>query len=202
MDAEQVRAARAILGWSLDKLQDATGLHKNSLRNIEDGGSKARAATEEALKGVFEENGIELVDGGARRKSNVIQVMDGSQAYPRLLDDIFYATRDGSEVLWFCADDSNPRVGEIEAEERIRSSGTRFRCLVEAGTETIRWELSEYRQIPTEYFNHDLQVIYGHKVAQLINGGEKILIIDNASLARTERNKFNMIWVAARPVRR
>lgn len=66
-----------------------------------------RGATEEGLRRVYEENGVELVDGGARKKRDTITVLDGTNAYARLLDDIFYATRDGSEVLWFCADDSD-----------------------------------------------------------------------------------------------
>jgi hypothetical protein len=97
-------------------------------------------------------------------------------------------------VLFFCSDDRSTRPGEEEAEERIRANGVRFRCLIEAGNNFARWPRKEYRQIPAEYFNHDLQVIYGDKVAQMINGGEKILIVRNASLATTARNVFNLLW--------
>ena len=122
-------------------------------------------------------------------------------AYLRMLDDVHQVTRSlGGEVLFFCSDDRSTRPGEEEAEERIRSNGVRFRCLIEAGNNFTRWPRKEYRVIPKDYFNHDLQVIYGDKVAQMINGGEKILIVHNASLATTARNVFNLLWSLMRPL--
>ena len=112
-----------------------------------------------------------------------------------MLDRIYLATRkSATEILWFCSDDRTTQSGEIEMEERIRSNGTRFRCLIEEGNDQVRWPREEYRQMPSEYFNHDLQVIYGDEVSQLIDGGRQILIITNKSLAQTERNKFNLLW--------
>jgi hypothetical protein len=72
--------------------------------------------------------------------------------------------------------------------------------IFEEGNNFTRWPRKEYRQIPAEYFNHDLQVIYGDKVAQMINGGEKILIVRNASLATTARNVFDLLSSLMRPL--
>jgi hypothetical protein len=124
-----------------------------------------------------------------------IRVLDGDDAYAQVLDDVFHATRQaGSEVLFFCSDDRATRPGEYDAEKRIRANGTRFRSLIEEGNDFTRWPRKEYRQIPKEYFNHNLQIIYGDKVAQMFDGGQTILIIHNAPLATTARNIFDLLW--------
>jgi len=198
-NGQQIRAARALLNWSKIDLAQKAAISEPTVRTMEEGTKRPQPATIEKVVSVFEEAGVEFINGGARVRDDTVRILEGENAYIQLMDDIFYATRDGNEVLWFCADDRSTTAGEIEAEERIRTSGTRFRCLIEEGN-TERSD-EEYRFIPSEHFKHDLQIIYGDKVAQLIFEGKKILIIHNASLAQTERNKFNMIWPLMKQVR-
>jgi transcriptional regulator with XRE-family HTH domain len=190
----QIRAARALLDMSQDALANAIGLTAQAVRKIESGDSRPREGTMADIVRVFAERGVEFIERGARLIDKDIRVIEGDDAYAQLLDDIYYDTRDGSEVLWFCADDTSTRPGEIEAEERIRTSGVHFRCLIDEKNNFMRWPPEEYRKIPSTYYNHDLQVIYKNKVAQLVESGKKIMVISNASLAQTERNKFNYIW--------
>lgn len=202
MFGSQIRAARGLLGWTRDELAAKAKLTATAIKNIEtDPTISPHSGTIAALRNALHDAGVELIERGARFRDDSLLVLEGDNAYMLMLDDVFHATRDGGEVLWFCSDDRSPLAGEIEAEERIRSSGTRFRCLIEAGNPVHRWAIEEYRTIPSEYFNHNLQVIYGDKVAQVINGGEKILIIHDSSLATTERNKFNMMWPLMRPLK-
>jgi transcriptional regulator with XRE-family HTH domain len=72
LTAEQVRAARALLGWSQPQLAEATGLSMSSVRRIETPGGPAqsRAGSLEAVRATFEREGVvflgagEMVDGG------------------------------------------------------------------------------------------------------------------------------------------
>jgi transcriptional regulator with XRE-family HTH domain len=59
--AEQLRMARAALDWSARELCDKTGLHRNTISNIENGG-ELRASTEALLQIEFQKNGIEFVN--------------------------------------------------------------------------------------------------------------------------------------------
>lgn len=59
--AEQLRMARAALGWSTSKLCDKTGLHRNTISNVENGG-ELRASTEAILQNEFQNNGIEFIN--------------------------------------------------------------------------------------------------------------------------------------------
>jgi transcriptional regulator with XRE-family HTH domain len=198
---KQITAARALADLTVAELAERAGLSRDVIMKIEAGTVQPREGTIADITRALAAAGVEFTEKGARWIDDVIRVLDGEDAYLRMLDDVHQVTRKaGGEVLFFCSDDRSTRPGEEEAEERIRSNGVRFRCLIEAGNNFTRWPHKEYRQIPKEYFNHDLQVIYGDKVAQMINGGEKILIVRNASLATTARNVFNLLWSLMRPL--
>jgi transcriptional regulator with XRE-family HTH domain len=198
---KQITAARALADLTVVELAERAGLSRDAIMKIEAGTVRPREGTIADITKALAAAGVELTEKGVRWIDDVIRVLEGEDAYLRMLDDVHQVTRNaGGEVLFFCSDDRWTRPGEEEAEERIRANGVRFRCLIEAGNNFTRWPRKEYRQIPTEYFNHDLQVIYGDKVAQMINGGEKILIVHNASLATTARNVFNLLWSLMRPL--
>jgi len=61
----QIRAARALVGWSQDELATAAGLHTNSVKHWEGrgriGGGHAVDAMQTALAG----QGVRFTDGGA-----------------------------------------------------------------------------------------------------------------------------------------
>jgi transcriptional regulator with XRE-family HTH domain len=198
---KQITAARALADLTVDELARRAGLSRDAILKIEGDKVQPREGTIADITRALAAAGVEFTEKGARWIDDVIRVLEGEDAYLRMLDDVFQATRKtAGEVLFFCSDDRSTRPGEEEAEERIRGNGVRFRCLIEAGNTFTRWPRKEYRLIPKEYFNHDLQVIYADKVAQAINGGEKILIIHNASLATTARNIFDLLWSLMRPL--
>ncbi|MFA4995190.1 MAG: helix-turn-helix transcriptional regulator [Bdellovibrionales bacterium] len=200
---KQIRAARVLAGWGAESLAEKVGLSRVTIQNIENGVNKRpMPETMQKIVAAFDEIGIEFTAGdGVRRRDDTVQILEGSNAYLKMMDDVFYTTRAGGTVYFFCADDNTTTEGEIEAERRVRKNGVRFKCLIKEGNDVFRWDADEYRQIPASSFNHDLQVIYGDRVAQLIEGGQKILIIRNASLAQTERNKFDLIWPLMKPIK-
>jgi len=64
---EQLRMARAALGWSTRELCELTGLHRNTISNIENG-RELRLSTLGLLRKVFEEHGLEFIpkNGGGQ----------------------------------------------------------------------------------------------------------------------------------------
>jgi len=198
---KQIAAARALADWPAAELGRRAGMTKDAILKIEAGAVQPRTGTIADIIAALASGGVELTERGARFIDDHFKFLEGDDAYLRMLDDVYYATyKTAAEVLFFCADDRSTQPGEQELEERLRLSGTRFRCLIEAGNAAVRWPRNEYRQIPSKYFNHNLQVIYAEKVAQMIDGGRKILIIRNASLATTVRNIFNLVWSQMPPL--
>jgi transcriptional regulator with XRE-family HTH domain len=72
LDASQLRAARALLGWSQDELADRSGVSKPTIARLElsKGGIGGYAATRDKIIGALEAAGVvflaegEQADGG------------------------------------------------------------------------------------------------------------------------------------------
>ena len=63
----QIRAARALLGWSQEELADRAGVARSALARLEAGRADPRAATVEALEDALQAGGVEFLrasDGG------------------------------------------------------------------------------------------------------------------------------------------
>lgn len=65
MDLKQCRMARAALGWSLDRLADASGVARRSIAKFETGGT-VRPETLDALAAAFIKAGVTFIDDGER----------------------------------------------------------------------------------------------------------------------------------------
>jgi transcriptional regulator with XRE-family HTH domain len=58
----QVKMARAALNWTVRDLAQATGLHRNTITNIEVGRYAGDPETLAKLRGVLEAAGVEFID--------------------------------------------------------------------------------------------------------------------------------------------
>jgi transcriptional regulator with XRE-family HTH domain len=67
----QIRAARALLGWSQSDLADAAIVSINALKRLENSQSDARTSTVMAIKGALERAGIEFIAGTDKRGPGV-----------------------------------------------------------------------------------------------------------------------------------
>ena len=62
MTSAQVRMARAALNWTVRDLAAATGLHRNTITNIEVGRYAGDPATLTLIKDVLTREGVEFID--------------------------------------------------------------------------------------------------------------------------------------------
>ena len=62
MTSAQVRMARAALNWTVRDLAEATGLHRNTITNIEVGRYAGDPATLAMIKSVLTREGVQFID--------------------------------------------------------------------------------------------------------------------------------------------
>ena len=62
----QVRAARALLGWSQQQLADAAIVSLNAVARLERGEADSRSSTLTAVEKALTQAGIEFLSGGGR----------------------------------------------------------------------------------------------------------------------------------------
>ena len=66
ISARQIRAARALLGWSQQDLGDRAVLSLNAIKRLESGQSDPRISTVMAVKNALENGGVEFISEGEK----------------------------------------------------------------------------------------------------------------------------------------
>ena len=72
MTSAQIRAGRALVNWTVRKLAEQAGIHRNTVTNIETERSLGDDATLDAIRRALEKAGVEFTNGkrpGVRLKS-------------------------------------------------------------------------------------------------------------------------------------
>src|SRR5277367_1098698 len=90
INAEQIRAARALLDWSTADLAKQAGLTVNGINKIERGHVQAHRDTLEKLQRIFEAAEIEFLPGsGLRKKSQHVEVYEGTKRFSDFYDFLY-----------------------------------------------------------------------------------------------------------------
>lgn len=205
---EQIKAARALLGWNQDQLANAAGVSKPALANIERRLSNPRAETLNALQSAMEEAGVEFTDGPGVKLTNdtiKVHIFKGSDSIQRLWNDILATLKPGDERL-IAGVDENKFVnitGERFAKmmEKYKKVGIKGRILTLEGNKNFSDFTSEYRWVPELIFLDAPYYVYANKYAILVWEPElKIVLIENKAIADLFRAQFERHWKAAKKV--
>ena len=195
--ADQIRAARGLLGWSQSELSKQTGLSTPAIGNIEIEKHKPTLETQTKIIRAFEEAGVEFIDEGVRRKKDKITVFEGEDAFLKLLDDIYYTVLDHpyKNILVMCADEKKSPAEVIEKVRLIRRNGGKFKFLIEDQETYIMGPLNEYRYLPAKYFINQVTFIYGNKTAFITDTPQLIItVIKDDQLQKSQKNFFEFMW--------
>src|ERR1035438_9863320 len=93
---EQIKAARALLDWSQEKLSEASGISRNAINKLERAVAMPRLKTLHEVQRALEEGGVEFIEGpGVRLRSNAfkMQIFEGKDSVFRLFADILDTLR-------------------------------------------------------------------------------------------------------------
>lgn len=196
---EQIRAARAMLGWSQGDLADKAGLSQTGIARIENGSHKPNASTTEKISHALGKQGIVFTDRGIEKHEYPIYTTRGAtheEAYLKLLDDVFGHLReiDEPELLIMFANDEVSPPSVVRAYRNMREHGIRMRQLIEEGNTYLMGLLSEYRAIPKEFFINRVTLIYGDRIAnESADVCQGVIRVDPVN-AHIQRNMFNIMW--------
>ncbi len=203
--AAQLRAARGLLDWTRSELAKASGLSPETIKNIEHGIYTPQEATIKAILDTFAQNDVEFTENeGVRKRDDIISIIEGQDCYLRLLHHIENAAKNPitgvenstKEILFMYVKNELSPPEVVAADLRLRKLGCKFRSIIEKGDTYALYPLDEYRCIPSEYFSNEVHVIYGDRVATLINKREKVVILRNRNIADVMSKAFNFMWNA------
>ncbi|MEM1258956.1 MAG: helix-turn-helix domain-containing protein [Bacteroidota bacterium] len=186
---------RTLLGWTQTDLADAVGLSIETIKKFENNRGALKEDNIDKIYQTLSDTGIEFLDGeGTRFRQDTITIFEGSSFYLKLLDDIYHTLSEKKgEVLHMFVDNSLSPEEVIETEARIRKVAN-MRSLVRQGDTYLIYPLKEYRYIPGQYYANYNLVIYGDKVATMLDNNTKAMVIRDRNLAEIMTNIFNQLW--------
>ncbi len=202
--AKQLRAARALLGWSQQELSNAVGLSKPTIVDAEKMEHQPRPETLARIISIFEGQGLEFIKGGVRERDDILRVFYGQESYLQLLNYAYSEMANtGGEILYYCADEKRSSEDVIKREIAMRDAGITQRALLKTDDTYILGNLEEYRWTPDKLWSDsDVKVIFDNHVAYLVSWQNeiKVIVIQEKMIYELEKRFFEFVWdISAKP---
>lgn len=199
---EDIRGARAWLGWTQADLGDHVGLSSIAIANIEKKKFNPTAANLQKIQAVFFDSDIEFIPGGGfKKRSDLVRVYEGEDGLQAFFDDVYITIgRQGGEILVSCIDENifwgpYKKISEKHAARMQGLDNFTCRCLVrESDTNESGVGYAEYRGIPDEMFSNVPFYIYSNKLCIILWDSLKFIILDDLDLTEAYRKQFNFMW--------
>jgi transcriptional regulator with XRE-family HTH domain len=203
----QIRAARALLGWNQDELAEHAGLSLATVANIEQGRGKMRGHTLDAVRTSFERAGVEFTpEPGVRlrREKFNFRILEGDDAIFELWNDIVLTLgATGGEVLMSGISEQTwlAKYKKEMTANILRQRALKIypRVLLAEGDNLVIIGSATYRAVPKFLFQQSPYFVYGDRFA-IINWGppQRVLLVQNAAIAETFRHQFEFNWQIGR----
>lgn len=197
---EQVKAARQLLKWSQGTLAKHAGVNVSVVSKFEAGSATPHMKSMSAIVTALEVAGITFTPTTVGYDPRMIVIYEGDDSYYKVLDDVIHTLKNSAdkEALFFLSDETLSPPAVVQTYREMRAMGIRFRSLVRQNDTYIMGPFSEYRMVPRRLFKHhdNLQLLYGTKVAQIVNSGsvDRAVVIDNDIHAVRMKAFFEYFW--------
>lgn len=208
---EQIRAARALLGWNQHDLAEKAGLSQTGIARIENGTNQPNSKTLSKIETAFDQADVEFLgSSGVRKRSGEVRILKGPDAMSNFLDDVYqtavqYGTKEKpAEVYLSNVVHENwvkwmgPEKWKNHTERMIRDKDVMdVRIIVKHGDKNFpAKDYSLYKWMPEQYFNDKSFYSYHDKLA-FLNFKEddvEVLIMKQADFAKGYRDLFLIAW--------
>lgn len=206
----QIRAARALVGWSQDDLAKAARppLSRSHIADIEKGKGNPSREVIENLRSALEENRVEFTpQEGVRIRHPFISEDDAPYANRRLLDDMYLVTSQHklqggtNEILIFglrAEEDAQNSVGDdyLTAHlQRLKEAGLQEKILCGPDARNFIAPRTSYRRLAKLDPSQNTVHIYGNRVAIIHwHPKEFVITIESEPIAAALRSMFNLLW--------
>jgi transcriptional regulator with XRE-family HTH domain len=202
----QIRAARALLGWTQQDLARAAKLSLAAVNNLERDASNPRLRTLTQIQSALEAHGVEFQNGpGVRLRGEVFNIttLDSGDVYQQLFADILQTciAQNFSGACYMNVKDDDFAGNSLDAFRQsardLRRHGLRERVLVEEGDKNLMFppDVTHYRWLPKALFGISPFALYGTKLALLLWGPpSRAVIIESPSVADSYARQFEFFW--------
>lgn len=195
VNKQHIKAALTYLEWSYKKLSEVSGVSESTIKDFLSNGVTPRVDTYSKINTALLKNNIQVNQDGYKVLDKQIVTLEGDDWYLKALDDVFVTLSNGGEFLCMYSDDAVSPPPVNDSIRKIRSlPDVSMRQLVREGDTYLMGDLSEYRYVPSEFFDNNVILIYGQKVLLCLADGTEGLIIKAPALADIFRKDFEYKW--------
>lgn len=208
---EQIRAARALIGWSQGELAEQAGLSQTGIARIENGTNQPNSSTIDKITKAFDRADIEFIgETGVKKKTGEVRVYRGSDGFSFFLDDVYttakqYGTAEkpvqiflsnvmhSNWVKWMGAEKWENHVKRMTAARDVMD----VRIIVRENDKYFPASAySKYKWMPKETFSDKSFYSY-HDTLAFLNfkpDDVEIMIMRHKDFALGYRNLFLIAW--------
>ncbi len=209
---DQIRAARALKGWSQTELANRANVAVPSIANIELGKQKPSAQLLDKIYEAFLLGGVEFTPNeGVQKRVNGVVTFRGRSGFLEFVDDVDVTARmhNGAEFLVCNVDEvqfmkwQSQDVLDDHAQN-ILDAGVKYKIIIKAGDSYMpASSYAEYRWADEGQFYSVPLYIYGDKVGFIAfeDDDVNVFVVQNQTLSDLCRKQFNEMWVRAVGVR-
>ena len=205
ISANQIRAARALLDWTVVQLGEKVGVGATTISAIETGRSSGSKDVLTAIIYAFQAAGVELTeDGGVRPRQSKVASYRGKDGFKAFFDDVYEvaSTHKNPDISITNVNEAeyDKWLGSYEvvhANRMTKLENVKLRVLMkERDIHLTSTSYCEYKWIPEEQFADVSLYIYGDKVAfiEFSEHDVSVTLVESQSVTLSLRKMFEITW--------
>lgn len=207
---EQIRAARALIGWSQKDLADNSGLSQTGIARIENGTNHPNSSTIAKITAAFDKAEVEFIgENGVKKRTGEVLKFKGKTGLIQFMDDVYAtAQRVGGKMYFYNIVPENwlMTLGEewwnLHADRMAQyKAKTDIKILVPEGNISfISDKYAQYRWFPKGFelsgqrslyaYGDKLGFVTFHETTDQI----EILVLQSPDFADGVRALFEIAW--------
>jgi transcriptional regulator with XRE-family HTH domain len=207
IQANQIRAARGLLDWTVGNLAEKSGIGASQVSAIENGKSAGSIEALSAIVRAFDQAGIELMENGGvrpREARSRIYSYQGYDGFCAFFDEVYETARniDRPDLCvsnveehlfekWLGAYDS------IHMSRMAKLKNRTVRALLkDTDVYTSSSAYTEYRWVSEDRFAEVSFYLYGDKAAfiEFLENDVVVTVVDSAAVTLAQRKMFELSW--------
>lgn len=203
----QIRAARALLGWSQSDLAEYAGLSQTGIARIENGTNKPNSRTIDKIKAAFDHADIEFIEeSGVKKRLSEVRIFEGVEGMRQFFNDLYQTAKDvGGDICLFNGMPS--RLKEWLGDDWYDMHNKRmlkikdnysYKIIVKRGETNLPAQgYATYKFFPENLFNEKTIYMFGDKVYFRDRSNEKqirLIRIEQAEIAKSMKILFDIAW--------
>ena len=203
---EQIRAARALLGWSQHDLAGKADLSQTGIARIENGTNQPNSKTISKIEAAFDAADVEFLDTtGVRKRTGQVKILHGRDGLRQMFYELYEMAKNvGGEFCLFNGVPSN--LNEWLGDEWYQAHKKRmaevkdnfhYNIIVRHGEKNLpALDYATYRFFPEHLFHDKTIYILGNVVyfRDMQDGEIRLIRLEQPELAKTMKVLFDVSW--------